>query len=103
MEDEQFRGDRYDEYAASIIDAKYEKVDVDGLAKEQSQLTEIQQEDIHLIFKNHEELFSSKLGYYQHREFNIEIEQGSQPIHTRAYPVPRLHKRTFKKELDHIV
>ena len=28
MEDEQFGGDMYDEYAASIIDKKYEKVDV---------------------------------------------------------------------------
>ena len=39
MEDEQFRGDLYDEYSASILDEKYEKVYVDGLAKEQSHLT----------------------------------------------------------------
>ena len=39
MEDEQFWGYLYDEYAAFIIDAKYEKVDVYGLAKEQSHLT----------------------------------------------------------------
>ena len=44
----------YDEYAASILDAKYEKVDVDGFAKEQSYLTEIQQEGLHVLFKNHE-------------------------------------------------
>ena len=39
MEDEKFGGDLYDEYAASILDAKYEKVDVYGLAKEQSHIT----------------------------------------------------------------
>ena len=33
MEDEKIGGDLYDEYAAYILDAKYEKVDVDGLAK----------------------------------------------------------------------
>ena len=33
MEDEQFGGYLYDEYAASILDAKYEKLDVDGIAK----------------------------------------------------------------------
>ena len=103
MEDEKFGGDMYDEYAASIIYAKYEKVYVDGLAKEKSHLTEIQQEDLHVLFKNHEELFSDKLGYYPHRKFHIEIEQGAQPVHARAYPIPRLHKETFKKELDHIV
>ena len=103
MEDEKFEGDRYDEYAASILDEKYEKVDVDGLAKEQSNLTEIQQEDLHVLFKKHEELFSGKLGYYPHRKFHIEIEQGAQPVHEREYPVPHLHKETFKKELDHLV
>ena len=39
MEDEKFGGDMYDEYAAYILDEKYEEVDVDGLAKEQSHLT----------------------------------------------------------------
>ena len=38
MEDEQFGEDLYDGYAASILDVKYEKVDVDGLVKEQSHL-----------------------------------------------------------------
>ena len=97
MEDEQFGGDLYDKYAASILDAKYEKVDVDGLAKEQSHLPKIQQEDIHVLFKNHEELFSGKLGYYSHRKFHIEIKQGAQPVHVRAYPVPHLQKEIFKK------
>ena len=54
MEDEKFGGDMYDEYAAYILDAKYEKLDVYGLAKEQSYLTEIQQEDLHVLFKKHE-------------------------------------------------
>ena len=62
MEDEQFGGYLYDEYAASIKDTKYEKLDVYGLAKEQSHLTESQQEDLNVLFKNHKELFSGKLG-----------------------------------------
>ena len=60
MEDEQFGGELYDEYAASILDAEYEKVDVDGFSNEQSHLTEIKQEDLHVIFKIHEELFIGK-------------------------------------------
>ena len=49
------------------------KVDVDGLAKEKLHLTESQQEDLHVLFKKHEELFSGKLGYYPHRKFHIEV------------------------------
>ena len=103
MEDEQFGGELYDEYASSILDAEYEKVDVDGFSNEQSHLTEIKQEDLHVIFKIHEELFIGKLGYYPHRKFHIEIEQVSQPVHARAYPVPHIHKEKFKKELNHLV
>ena len=86
MEDDKFGGDLYDQYGASILDTKYEKVDLDGLAKEQSHLPEIQQEDLHILFKNNEELFSGKLGYYPHRKFHVEIAQGAQPVHARAYP-----------------
>ena len=57
MEDDKFGGYLNDEYAASILDAKDEKVVVDVFTKEQSHLTEIQQEDIHVLYKNHEELF----------------------------------------------
>ena len=73
MEDEPFWGNLYDEYAASILYAKDEKVYVDGLAKQQSHITEIQQDGLHVFFKNHEELFSGKIGYYPHRKFRIEI------------------------------
>ena len=38
MEDEKFRENMYDKYSGSILDAKYEKGDVDGIAKEQSHL-----------------------------------------------------------------
>ena len=54
MEDEKFGIGLYDYYSAFILDAKYEKLDVDGLAKEKSHLTEIQQEDLHILFKKHE-------------------------------------------------
>ena len=90
MEDEKFGGNLYDEYAASILDAKYEKVDLDGIEKEQSHITESQQEDLYVLFKKHEELSSGKLGYYL-------------PVNARAYPVPHLYKETFKVEIDHPV
>ena len=61
MEDEQFGGYLYDEYEASILDAKDEKVDVDLLAKEKSHLKESKQEDLHVLFNNNEELLSGEL------------------------------------------
>ena len=44
-----------------------------------------------------------KVQIYPLWKFRIEVEQGAQPVHERSYPVPRLHKETFNKELDHLV
>jgi hypothetical protein len=43
------------------------------------------------------------LGVYPHKKFPINIDPDAKPVHARAYPVPRVHLQTFKKELDHLV
>jgi hypothetical protein len=43
------------------------------------------------------------LEYTLTKKIHIEIKEGATPIHARPYPVPRIHLKTFKKELDHLV
>ncbi len=33
----------------------------------------------------------------------MDIDPNAKPVHSRPYPVPRIHLKTFKKELDHLV
>ena len=40
---------------------------------------------------------------YPHKQFHIDLIEGSIPKHQRAYPVPRIHLETFRKELNHLV
>ena len=58
MEEEYFGNDYLNSYlSAPIKDDKYEKIDVDKLAKLQSHLTESQQKDLGDLFAKHKRLF----------------------------------------------
>ena len=95
--------DPLDNYASKILDAKYDKVNVEDVAAAQSHLTPTQKSDLAKLLKKHEELFSGKIGLYPHKKNIIELLPGSQAVHARHYHVPRVHQDTFKRELEHLV
>ncbi len=43
-------------------------------------------------------------GYcHTHKKECIDIDPNAKPVHSRPYPVPQIHFKTFKMELDHLV
>jgi hypothetical protein len=48
-------------------------------------------------------MFDGTLRVYPHKKVHIDIDPNSKPVHSRPYLVPRIHLKTFKKELDHLV
>ena len=90
-------------FAAPIMDAKYEKLDIPELVKGLTHLTEEQQQDLKGLLEKHQKLFDGTLGVYPHRKFHIEIEPDAKPVHARPYAVPHVHLEVFKKELQHLV
>ncbi len=48
-------------------------------------------------------MFDETLGVYPHKKVHIDIDPNAKPVHSRPYPVPQIHLKTFKKELDHLV
>ena len=90
--------------AAPIKDAKYERLDVEAVLKEHcSHLSPTQQGDLRVLLRKHEKLFDGTLGKYPGAPMHIELEEGARPVYRRPYPVPQVHLKTFKKELDHLV
>jgi len=71
--------------------------------EEQSHLNEIQKGKLQQLLQKFEKLFDGKLGYYPHSKIHLELEPGSVPVHTRPYPIPKLHEQAFKKELEHLI
>ena len=100
-----FGKDWYDPdcFAAAILDAKYEKVDVDDVVEQLTHLSESQRDDISRVLKKFTRLFDGTLGVYPHRKFHIDVMPGATPRHVRPYAIARIHLEPFKKELDHLV
>jgi hypothetical protein len=48
-------------------------------------------------------MFGGTLGVYPHKKVHIDIDPNAKPVHFRPYPVPQIHLKTFKAELDHFV
>ena len=102
-EDEEFGEDWLEAYVANpILDAKYEETSAAEVAAKQTHLTDSQKADLEKLLSKYSKLFDGSLGKYPHKEFHIEVEEKAQPVHSRSYPVPRVHHDVFKKELNHL-
>lgn len=98
-----YEDDYFDNYATSILDAKYDKVDIDEVVKQQDHLNDDQKEDLRRLLSKYSKLFDGTLGVYPHKKFHIDLTDDAKPFHARPYPVPKIHEATFKKELKHLV
>jgi hypothetical protein len=89
-------------YAIEILDAKYEKVQIDDVVNQLKHLNIHQKTGIKQVLSEFTKLFDGTLGVYPHRKFHIDLEPDAKPKHCRPYPVPVIHLETFKKELIHL-
>jgi hypothetical protein len=48
-------------------------------------------------------MFDGTLGVYSHKKVHIDINPNTKPVHSRPYPVPQIHLKTFIMELNHLV
>ncbi len=55
-----------------------------------------------LLFK-FEELFDGTLGDWKLPPVSFELQEGAKPYHGRPYPIPKIHKAIFMKEIEHLV
>ena len=94
-----------DSYLSSpILDAKYEKLDVEALLRTHcAHLSSNQQADLRTLLHKHSKLFDGTLGRYPGEPMHIELEKGAQPVYRRPYPIPVVHMETFRRELEHLV
>jgi len=93
-----------DAYADSLFHeitaAKCEKADLDAHVKTLKHLTELQQQQLLAVFKNHEPLFNGKVGKFP-REAHSDVDPEAEPHHhPRPHPVNHANMEVLKNELD---
>jgi hypothetical protein len=55
------------------------------------------------VLQKNNKTFNGTLDAYPHKKVHIDIDPNAKPVHSRPYPVPQIHLKTFKKELNPLV
>ena len=102
--EELFGDDWLKSYAVEkILDAKYDKMDINKLMANKKHLNASQQQQLKQLFMKYEKVFDGILGLYPHKKVLIEVLPDARPKHQRPYAVPQIHWRRVKTELQHLV
>jgi hypothetical protein len=86
-----------------ILDSDYKKADLEAVVARATQLSASQQQKLLKLLRKYEDLFDGTLGKWNTDPVDIELRADSKPVSSRYYPVPRINKETFKKELMRLV
>ncbi len=103
VEDKIFGEDWLECFTTEILDAKYDKTHVAEAVKGLTHLNAHQKADLLQALQEYDKLFNGTLGVYPHKKVHIDIDPNAKPVHSRPYPVPQIHLKTFKKELNHLL
>ena len=83
-----------------ILDAKYALADLNAVVQVCRHLTEDEKHQLHTLLHKYEHLFDGTLGTWNNEPYKIELKEGAKPYHSRPFPIPKIHERTLKVELD---
>ena len=87
-----------------ILDAKYEKQDLSQVIKENcAHLTARQQSQLNKLLTDFEILFDGGLGDWRTTPVALRLKPGATPYKGRPYPIPKIHLRVLKREVERLV
>ena len=85
-----------------ILDAKYSKASIKTIAESSTYLDPQEINELYTLLKKYESLFDGNLVTWHGKPHDIKLKPDAEPYHGKPFPVPRIHKPTFKQELDRL-
>ena len=85
-----------------ILDARYEKANLDQVANAAEHLTSQQREQLLKLLRQYEDLFDGTLGEWNTQPVDFDLLPDAKPYHGKPFPVPKVHLDTLKKELGRL-
>ena len=83
-----------------ILDANYKKADLPSeVVKTCTHLSQNEQNELLEVLREFEDLFDGTLGDWKTEPVHFELKSGAKPYHSRAFPIPKVHSETIKKEV----
>ena len=80
-----------------ILDAEYKKVDLNKVMENQCQhMIETQRNELIKLLENFEEFFDGKTRSWKTDPLYFELKEGSKPIYSILYPVPKVDEEMLK-------
>ncbi len=55
------------------------------------------------VLQEKDNMFDGTLGIHPRKKVHIDIDPNAKPVHSRPYPVPWIHLKTLKTDLDHLL
>ena len=91
------------ERVLNILDAKYKKANLEEIVEGNKHLSKNERKLLLQLLKKFESLFDGTLGEWKTEPVEFELKEGVTPHSQRYYPMPHIHKETFKKEIKRLV
>ena len=86
-----------------ILDSTYVNSDLKQVVDNTTHLNAAERTQLIRILKYFEDLFDGTLGDWYTDPVDLELNPGSKPFNSKYYPVPRINKEAFCKELKLLV
>ena len=87
-----------------VLNSKNQKVDLNKVMTKKCQNLNTKEHKILLnLFRNHRDQFDSMLVTWSTTPLDLDLRNKTNPVFSRPYPVPRVHKAMFRKEVKRLV
>ena len=85
-----------------ILDNTYAAADLHEVTTSQSHLSREEQDKLEKLLQKYEILFDGTLGRWTQPDYHLELKPDAKPYHAKAFPVPKVHLETLKKEVERL-